>query len=73
MKGKPKAVLEATEAVTEASAPKGAEKPVEPVSTEAETRYEVKPSEIVSIVAGNRVLFLGAGLTGIVTHGHRQI
>ena len=36
-----------------------------PTATEKTMGYSVKPSEIVSIVANDRLLFFGTGLTGI--------
>lgn len=36
-----------------------------PTKANAEEAFDVRPSETVSIVAGNRVLFLGEGLKEI--------
>lgn len=54
------AVQEAVATVTEAVKKPAVKKPAD--SAEA---FGVRPSETVSIIAGNRVLFLGAGLKEI--------
>ncbi len=36
-----------------------------PMATEKTMGYSVRPTEIVSIVANDRLLFFGTGLTGI--------
>lgn len=49
-----------------AEAPETAEKPIPaPTMAIADEAFDVRPSETVSIVAGNRVLFLGKGLRGV--------
>ena len=35
---------------------------------DAQQWYDVNPGETVSICAGNRVLFMGTGITGIMIH-----
>lgn len=42
----------------------------QPMPDAADTQhwYDVNPGETVSICAGNRVLFMGTGVTGIMVH-----
>ena len=72
MKGKTKAVVGPSEAVSEAIENKDMQEPVFPVLVSKEPRpetgvigFDVKPSELVSIVAGNRLLMLESGVVEI--------
>ena len=41
-------------------------------ATEKATSYSVRPTETVSIVANDRLLFFGTGLTGITITGKNE-
>ena len=58
-----KIVSTAAEIETKASAPVAHQSAEE--KTDNSRHYEVGRGETVSVIAGNRVLFLGTGITGI--------
>lgn len=71
MQSKKKAATAPAEAV-KSEAPERADFPVptdgSTGSTEGDIVFDVKPTELVSIVADNRVLVLQRGITGITIH-----
>lgn len=62
-----KTVASAPEQDTKIPVPVESEQPANG-ATDAQQWYDVNPGETVSVCAGNRVLFMGTGITGIMIH-----